>query len=136
MNLPPDSLPVRLDKWLWAARFYKTRALAAEAVTGGKVQVDGARVKPSRLVVVGSELRIRRQEQELIVLVQGLSKQRRPASEAVLLYAETEASRMAREQKAQQLRDQPQPVYAPQFRGRPSKKARRQLDDFVKKQQD
>src|SRR5210317_1562851 len=88
---------VRIDKWLWAARFFKTRSMAAQAVTGGKVHVNGARIKPARQVQPGDELRIRRGELEFIVIVQGLSDKRRPAKEAQLLYEETEFSMQQRE---------------------------------------
>lgn len=82
----------RLDKWLWAARFFKTRALASEAVSGGKVHLNGARVKPSRTVSIGDELSIRRGDDLYEVVVRGINKQRRPASEATRLYEESEES--------------------------------------------
>lgn len=129
---PAETL-VRLDKWLWAARFYKTRALATEAIAGGKVQVNGLRVKPSRLVAIGNEIRLRRGTEEFTVIVQGLSRQRGPATKAVLLYTETPASQQARAQRAQQRREQTA-GNTPVFRGRPSKKARRQLESFLQSQ--
>ena len=88
---------VRIDKWLWAARFFKTRSMASQAVSGGKVHLNEARIKPARIIQIGDELRIRRGEVEFVVIVQGLSGKRRPASEAQLLYEETEASIEQRE---------------------------------------
>jgi ribosome-associated heat shock protein Hsp15 len=117
---------VRVDQWLWAARFYKTRALAAEAVDGGRIEVNGERVKRSRILRVADELRIRMPPFEHIVGVQALSARRGPATEARLLYKETDASRDAREQLAWQLKNAS--VAADYERGRPSKKDRRDLD--------
>ena len=95
---------VRLDKWLWAARFYKTRAASADAVKGGFVRFGGQRTKPSKEVAVGDELRVSTEHGRFTVEVRALSAQRRPAAEAVLLYAETgesreERARFAAEQK-------------------------------------
>ena len=81
--------PTRIDKWLWAARFFKTRSLAAEAVTGGKIDVNGTRAKPSRIMRLGDKLSIRRGLYEWTVVVKGLAKLRRPAPGAQLLYEET-----------------------------------------------
>lgn len=120
----------RLDKWLWAARFYKTRSLAAEAVSGGKVQLNGARSKPAREVRAGDELRIRREPYEWVVVVRGLSVKRGPAKQAVLLYEETEESTRTREALASQLRIEWQ--HQPYLKGRPSKKARRDLIHFTR----
>mgnify|MGYP000218129615 CR=1 FL=1 len=91
---------VRLDKWLWAARFFKTRSLAKQAIEGGKVHYDGARVKVSKEVSIDAELKIRQGWDEKIVVVLALSDQRRGASEAQQLYSETEASIAQREQQA------------------------------------
>lgn len=88
---------IRIDKWLWAARFFKTRSLASQAVSGGHVQVGGSRVKPSRLVQTGDTLQIRRGEEAFSVVVQGLSGRRGPASLAQALYQETDESRQDRE---------------------------------------
>ena len=97
----PDALPsVRLDVWLWAARFFKTRALAKAAIAGGKVVVGGQGAKPSRMVRVGDALVVRRGEDVFEVSVLGLSEQRGPARAAQALYSETEASRVARETAA------------------------------------
>ncbi len=89
--------PVRVDKWLWAARFFKTRANAAEAVSGGKVHVNGQRVKPSRLIRPGDCLDIQRSGQRWTVIVRALSRRRGPAQVARTLYEETPESRAARE---------------------------------------
>jgi len=90
----------RLDKWLWAARFYKTRSLSADAVDSGKVRVDGERIKPAKEVKMGQVISIRGKDVEIEVTVLGLSVIRRGAPEAALLYAETEMSKLKREQAA------------------------------------
>ena len=123
---------VRLDKWLWAARFFKTRNLAIEAVSGGKVHLNGKRVKPSHGVRLGDNLTIRRGQFEYEITVEGLSKQRRPASEASLLYQESEASKVRRQSLATQLRETVEPR-GPRLRGRPSKRDRRQMLHFTRK---
>ena len=92
---------MRVDKWLWAARFFKTRRLAAEAVTGGKVHLNGQRVKPGRSVTVGDPLSIRRGDYSYEISVLAINPQRRPASEACLLYEETESSKEIRQQQAE-----------------------------------
>ena len=120
----PDK--VRLDKWLWAARFYKTRALAAEAVEAGKVQVNGDRPKRARPLQVGDELRIRLGPYEHIVTVLALSHRRGPASQAAELYQESAASRSAREALAVQLKSL-HSLFGPE-RGRPTKKDRREIE--------
>jgi len=89
---------IRLDKWLWAARFYKTRPLATEAVNGGKVHLNGHRVKPGRLVHIGDALRIQRGPVLYEIVVKGINKQRRPASEMDQLYEETQSSIESRQQ--------------------------------------
>src|SRR5690242_6128227 len=94
---------VRVDKWLWAARFYKTRSLATEAVDGGKVEVNGERAKPAKAVKPGDEIRLRLGPYEHILIVRGLADRRGPASVAQSLYEETEASRDARQRLAGQL---------------------------------
>lgn len=119
---------VRLDKWLWAARFFKTRSLAKQAIEGGKVHYNGARVKVSKLVELGAELKIRQGWDEKTVVVVVLSDQRRGAPEAALLYQETEASQQRREQQAEQRKLVKQASLAPQ--GRPTKKERRQIHQF------
>ena len=123
---------VRIDKWLWAARFFKTRSMAAQAVTGGKVHVNGARIKPARIVQPGDELRIRRGELEFIVIVQGISNRRRPAKEAQLLYEETESSLQQREGIREQKRlATANKMYGPMKR--PDKRSRRQIRSFTRK---
>ncbi len=99
-----DAGRVRLDKWLWAARFFKTRALATEAIEGGKVHVNDQRVKPARAVRVGDVLEVRRGFETMVVIVQALAEQRGPAKVAQTLYTETEASRLRREAAAEQCR--------------------------------
>ena len=116
---------LRLDKWLWAARFFKTRALAAEAVEGGKVEVNGDRPKRARALSIGDELRIRLGPYEHTVRVRALSARRGPASEAAGLYEETDASRAKREELAIQLKSL-HAVFGPD-KGRPSKKDRRDI---------
>jgi ribosome-associated heat shock protein Hsp15 len=117
---------VRLDKWLWAARFYKTRALAAEAVEGGKVQVNGDRPKRARPLQVGDEIRVRLGPYEHIIMVRALSDRRGPASQAAGLFEETEASRKARESLAIQLKSL-HSLFGPE-KGRPTKKDRREIE--------
>jgi len=123
---------VRIDKWLWAARFFKTRSMAAQAVAGGKVHVNGGRIKPARIVQPGDELRIRRGELEFVVIVQGVSDRRRPAKEAQLLYEETEASLQQRETVREQKRlEAANRMYGPVKR--PDTRARRQIRSFTRK---
>ena len=117
---------VRLDKWLWAARFYKTRSLAAEAVAGGKVQVNGERVKRAKPLQAGDEVRIRQGPYEYQVLVRALSERRGPATEAAQLYEEKAESRASREAMALQLKSL-HAAFLPE-RGRPTKKDRREIN--------
>ncbi len=91
---------IRLDRWLWTARFFKTRPLATEAVSGGKVHLNGGRVKPGRLVHIGDALRIQRGPVMYEIIVKGINKQRRPANEMDQLYEETETSIESRQQLA------------------------------------
>ena len=116
----------RVDKWLWAARFYKTRSLAAEAVAGGKVQVNGERVKRAKPLQIGDEVRIRQGPYEHRVVVRQLSGQRGPAARAIELYEETADSRAAREAMALQLKSL-HAAFIPE-RGRPTKKDRREIN--------
>ena len=95
---------VRLDKWLWAARFFKTRSLAADAIEGGKVQVNGERVKRAKTLQVGDAVQLRLGPYEHVVVVRQTSERRGPASVAQTLYEETAESRSAREKLAEQLR--------------------------------
>ena len=117
---------MRVDKWLWVARLAKTRSAAAEAVSGGKVHVNGRAVKPSREVAPGDELEITRTGLRQTVVVKGLAPRRGPASEAALLYEETPESLAAREQHAEQRR--PAAQVQPDFGGRPTKRDRRRFD--------
>jgi ribosome-associated heat shock protein Hsp15 len=118
---------VRIDKWLWAARFYKTRSLATEAVTGGKVEVNGERAKPARLVRVGDDVVVRQPPFQWQLTVRGLAERRGPASVAQQLYEESAASRAGRERLQEQLRVT-QPLFLYQEKGRPTKKDRREID--------
>ncbi len=118
---------VRLDKWLWAARFYKTRALAKEAIEGGKVHCRGERCKPSKEPKVGDELVLRAGYDERTVVIEQLSAVRRGAPQAQLLYSETQESLEARE-KAAALRKAG--ALGIQTEGRPNKKQRRQIHRF------
>ena len=96
--------PIRLDKWLWAARFFKTRSKAREAISGGKVHLNGYRVKPGRALKPGDSLRIQRGEQEYVIDVVEISTRRGPATVAQTLYEETEESRINREQHLEKRR--------------------------------
>lgn len=122
---------VRLDRWLWAARFYKTRSLAAQAVEGGKVQLNGDRVKRSKQIVLGDEIRIRKGPYEYRLEVTGLSERRGPATEAQRLYREDPASRKAREELAELRKLEPEPTL--KTKGRPTKKERRDLMRHLRK---
>lgn len=124
-DAPLPGEPVRLDKWLWAARFYKTRSMAAEAVAGGKVHVNGERARPARIVRAGDVVALRLGPYDHTVVVRALSARRGPATVARELYAETPESIAARERLASQLRYEG-PVFEREA-GRPSKKDRRQL---------
>jgi ribosome-associated heat shock protein Hsp15 len=116
---------VRLDKWLWAARFFKTRSLAAEAINGGKVDVNDERAKRARPLQVGDRVSVRQPPFATHVVVRELSEHRGRAADAARLYEETPASRAARETLAAQMRALPA---APYESGRPTKKDRRILD--------
>lgn len=123
---PAESAVQRLDKWLWAARFFKTRNSAAAAVTGGKVQVDDERVKPSRRVRPGCRVQIRRGPMLWEVEIVALSRQRRPAKEAALLYRETEASIERRQAEAARRKQEANRRI--RGIGRPTKRDRRELE--------
>lgn len=118
---------VRLDKWLWAARFYKTRALSAEAIDKGRVIVNGAPAKPGREVRMGDRIEMRSGPLLRTVEVRGLSAQRGPAPVAALLYQESEASVARRLEAAERRRLAPEPADSI-AQGRPSKRDRRELD--------
>ncbi|CAA9515165.1 MAG: Ribosome-associated heat shock protein implicated in the recycling of the 50S subunit (S4 paralog) [uncultured Solirubrobacteraceae bacterium] len=119
---------VRIDKWLWAARFYKSRSLATDAVSGGLAQLNGVRVKPSKEVAAGDELEVTVGQTRRVVIVRGVSERRGPAKEAIKLYEETAQSIAARELAAQQRRLQSPPPGA-DLGMRPTKRDRRRLDD-------
>jgi ribosome-associated heat shock protein Hsp15 len=119
---------MRLDKWLWAARFFKTRALAAKACDMDRVEWNGHAAKPAREVRVGDVLRIRNESGVYVVGVQGLSEMRGPVAVAQTLYAETEASRAARVQAAEERRAMTQADGW--LEGRPSKRDRREIERF------
>jgi ribosome-associated heat shock protein Hsp15 len=131
LELDESREPIRIDKWLWAARFFKTRSLAAAAVTGGKIEVNGARAKPSRIMRTGDKLNIRRGLYEWTVVVKGLARLRRPAAEAQLLYEETEESMRRREAISAQFKFERPPEF--NIPGRPSKKDRRAVLRFTKR---
>ncbi|UCH52857.1 MAG: RNA-binding protein [Pseudomonadota bacterium] len=114
---------IRLDKWLWAARFFKTRALAAEAVAGGKVRLDGERTKPAKTIRVGDALTVRIGPFEHDIRVLALSTRRGPASQAALLYQESVTSQAARKELAARLAVERRCVM--HSAGRPNKKERR-----------
>lgn len=122
----------RLDKWLWAARFYKTRSLAVEAINGGKVHLNNTRVKPSRTIKENDVLTISKPPYEHIVTVLALNKQRRPAVEAQQLYSESEQSIEKRDVLRQQLKDQP--LGFRHDKGRPNKRDRRHIIKFTRQE--
>ncbi len=124
-----DSESQRLDKWLWAARFYKTRSLAVEAINGGKVHLNNQRAKPSRTVRVEDKLTISKPPYEFEIIVQGLNLQRRPATEAQQLYQETAESQKKREALREQIKNEP--LGFRQQKGRPSKRDRRHIIKFT-----
>jgi len=119
---------VRLDRWLWAARFFKTRSLAATAVDGGKVQVNGTRAKRAHHVHVGDLVRIRKPPYETTVAVRALSEHRGPAKAAQDLFEETAESIAARELLRTQLKNQPSMAY--EGKGRPTKRDRRAIEQL------
>ena len=117
---------VRLDKWLWAARFFKTRAVAAQAITGGKVEVNDVRAKPAKLLHLGDRLRVRRGPYLFLLTVRVLSERRGPPAQAATLYEEDPEGKAARERLAHQLRIAPPPAY--EGKGRPTKRDRREFE--------
>ncbi|HET7729492.1 MAG TPA: S4 domain-containing protein [Usitatibacter sp.] len=122
----------RLDKWLWAARFFKTRTLAVEAIEGGRVSVNGDRAKPAKEVREGDAVTIRRPPFEYAVVVKALSDKRGPASVAATLYEETAESRARRTVLAAEMKALPQP----RFKGRPTKKTRRDYEAWLRSADD
>lgn len=117
---------VRVDKWLWAARFFKTRSLATDAVEGGKVQVNGLRVKPAKDVKPGDRVEVTIGDMHWELIVEGLSEKRGPAPEARKLYRETETSAAARQKVAEERHLRVEPSL--EIHGRPTKRDRRSLD--------
>lgn len=130
-QIEETSEPIRIDRWLWAARFFKTRSLAAEAVAGGKVEINGARAKPSRNVRPGETLNIRKGPFEWTVIVRAVAKNRGSAPQARLLFDETEESVRKRAVAAAQMKFERPPEFA--LPGRPSKKDRRAMQRFTKR---
>lgn len=122
---------MRLDKWLWAARFFKTRSAAADAVDGGKVDIAGDRAKRARPVQVGDVVTIRRPPYEQHIVVRGLSELRGPASVAAKLWEETAESKQARERLAFQLKNAPTLTFT--GGGRPTKRDRREIQKVKEK---
>jgi len=122
----PAEASVRIDRWLWAARMYKTRSQAAKAIDGGKVRLNDARPKPGAAVRVGDVVRVRHGPIERTLVVAGLAEKRGPAAEAATLFEETPASRAQRREREAQLRMMPETAF--RGKGRPTKKERRDLD--------
>ena len=120
---------MRLDKWLWAARFFKTRQLAVEAINGGKVHMNGQRAKPGKPISIGTELRIHKGSFEWLITVDELPKQRRPAREAVNFYSEDKDSIAKREQLQEAMRIQ-KAAMPLMTTCRPNKKDRRLIHRF------
>jgi ribosome-associated heat shock protein Hsp15 len=123
---------MRLDKWLWAARFFKTRTLAVEAIEGGRVSVNGDRAKPAKELKVGDQVSVRRPPFEHVIAVRELSDKRGPAAVAAALYEETEESRARRTVLAAEMKSLPQP----RFKGRPTKKTRRDYERWLQQSDD
>jgi len=119
---------MRVDKWLWCARFYKTRALAVEAIESGRVHVNDERAKPAKDLKPGDRLSVRRPPFEQVIVVRAMSERRGPATEAQQLYEETAESRVRREALAAELKANPPPV----LKGRPTKKARRTYEEYMR----
>jgi ribosome-associated heat shock protein Hsp15 len=120
---------MRLDKWLWAARFYKTRSLAQKAIAAGQVKAGGERVKPAHEIKAGDSLSVRKADFEWQIEVIALSDKRGPAEQARKLYAETEASRAERQRRMDLRRWGAEPASG--LKGRPTKRDRRQMEDFT-----
>ncbi len=117
---------MRLDKWLWAARFFKTRQLAVDAINAGHVELNGERAKPAKSVKADDELTVRKPPYEFVLIVKAVSEKRGAAPIARELFAETGASIAAREKLLLELREMPQPL----FKGRPTKRDRRTLENW------
>jgi ribosome-associated heat shock protein Hsp15 len=122
-------MEVRLDKWLWAARLFKTRALAVQGIEGGKVQVNGTRVKRAKLLQVGDQVRVRQGPYEMLLTVKALSERRGPAAQAAQLYEEDIDGKKIREELAARIKLLPAPAF--RGKGRPTKKERRDIDKWT-----
>jgi ribosome-associated heat shock protein Hsp15 len=129
MDHPTDRL--RIDKWLWAARFFKTRSVAADAIARGRVRVNGERVKPAKDVKIGDEIEVRIDELEWQVEVRGIPVRRGPATEAQQLYQERDESRARRQALLEARKITPEPAFG--LRGRPTKRDRRLMRRFTEK---
>jgi len=121
----------RIDKWLFAARFFKTRSLAAEAIERGRVTLNDHRVKPAKVIAAGDMLTIRIGNAQYVIKVLALSNQRGSATQAQQLYSETDESRQQREMLAARMKAQPQPFFS---KGRPTKRDRREMERFISSQ--
>jgi len=130
-NAAAGDTDLRLDKWLWAARFFKTRRQAVEAINGGKVQVNGQRTKPGKVIQAGTHLVIHKGSLQWDLVVRGISRQRRPAFEAALLYEENEESRLHRQALVRERRERSASM--PEASGRPNKRERRMIHRFIRK---
>ena len=126
-TITPDNTKLRIDKWLWAARFFKTRVLAVDAIECGKILVNEVRVKPAKTIATGDMLSIRLGAYFFEVEVLALSDKRGPAPQAQKLYRETDAGRLKREALAAEIKAQPQPS---EIKGRPTKRDRREIERF------
>jgi ribosome-associated heat shock protein Hsp15 len=127
-HAPVEAAAVRLDVWLWAARFYKTRSLAAAAAAAGQVQLNEQRVKPAHAVRVGDVVTVRRDALVWQAVVTGVAARRGSATDAAKLYREPDPARAAREAEIARRRTD---AAAPRFPGRPTKRERRRLEDFL-----
>jgi ribosome-associated heat shock protein Hsp15 len=126
-NEVTDNSKLRVDKWLWAARFFKTRSLAVEAIECGKVLLNDARIKPAKTIAKGDLLRIRLGPYLFEIEVLELSDRRGPAPQAQKLYRETESGKLKRETLAEEIKAQPKPS---ELKGRPTKRDRREIERF------
>lgn len=133
MQLNENIEKYRIDKWLFAARFFKTRSLAAEAIDRGRITVNGHRVKPAKIVAVGDILTIRINNYQYAIEILVLSNKRGSATQAQQLYIETEESRKQRELLTARLKAQPQPFFT---KSRPTKRDRREIERFISIQDD
>jgi len=125
-------MPARIDKWLWAARFFKTRGLSTEMVNAGHIQINGERIKASKTVQPGDELRIHRGQELFVVIVTGLAEKRGSATMAQTLYKETAQSIAMREEQRQLRKFHA--AFSPAPNKRPDKKARRHIIRFIKRE--